>query len=45
MATADGAAAVPGLVKAAGPGLRELSLAEPSLETVFIALTGRELRE
>ena len=45
VATADGAAAVPGLVKAAGPGLRELSLAEPSLETVFIALTGRELRE
>jgi ABC-2 type transport system ATP-binding protein len=43
--TSDGAAAVPGLVQGAGPGLRELSLAEPSLETVFIALTGRELRE
>jgi len=43
--TPDGAGAVPGLVNAAGPGLRDLSLAEPSLETVFIALTGRELRE
>jgi ABC-2 type transport system ATP-binding protein len=43
--TADGAAAVPGLVNAAGPGLRDLSLAEPSLETVFITLTGRDLRE
>jgi len=43
--TADGAGSVPGLVNAAGPGLRELALAEPSLETVFIALTGRELRE
>lgn len=41
----EGAGAVPGLVNAAGPGLRDLSLAEPSLETVFIALTGRELRE
>ncbi len=43
--TIDGAGAVPGLVNAAGPGLRELSLAEPSLETVFITLTGRDLRE
>ena len=36
---------MPGLVNAAGPALRDLSLTEPSLETVFIALTGRELRE
>jgi len=43
--TADGAEAVPALVNAAGPRLRDLSLAEPSLENVFIALTGRELRE
>jgi ABC-2 type transport system ATP-binding protein len=43
--TSTGAGAVPGLVNAAGPGLRDLSLAEPSLETVFISLTGRELRE
>ncbi len=43
--TLDGAGAVPGLVTAAGPGLRDLSLAEPSLETVFITLTGRDLRE
>jgi ABC-2 type transport system ATP-binding protein len=43
--TPDGAAAVPGLVNAAGPGLRDVSLAEPSLETVFITLTGRDLRE
>jgi ABC-2 type transport system ATP-binding protein len=43
--TSDGAGAVPGMVNAAGPALRDLSLAEPSLETVFIALTGRELRE
>ena len=43
--TSSGAGAVPGLVNAAGPGLRDLSLAEPSLETVFIGLTGRELRE
>jgi ABC-2 type transport system ATP-binding protein len=26
-------------------GLRDLKIAEPSLETVFIELTGRELRE
>jgi len=43
--TADGAEAVPALVNAAGAQLRDLSLAEPSLENVFIALTGRELRE
>jgi ABC-2 type transport system ATP-binding protein len=29
----------------AGNGLRDLSIAEPSLETVFIRLTGRDLRE
>lgn len=43
--TLDGAGAVPGLVRAAGPGLRDLALEEPSLETVFITLTGRDLRE
>ena len=26
-------------------GLRDISISEPSLETVFIHLTGRELRE
>lgn len=30
---------------AAGHGLRDLKIAEPSLETIFIELTGRELRE
>ena len=45
VSTASGAGAVPGLVAAAGDGLRELAVAEPSLETVFIALTGRELRQ
>ena len=29
---------------ASGSGLRDLSLTEPTLETVFIALTGRDLR-
>ena len=34
------------LVRAADPfGLRDLTITEPSLETVFIRLTGRELRE
>ena len=28
-----------------GYGLRDVSIQEPSLETVFIRLTGRELRE
>ena len=40
--SADGV--VPEVVAAAGPGLRDVSVAEPSLETAFIALTGRELR-
>ncbi len=35
---------VPQVVAAAGPALRDVSVAEPSLETAFIALTGRELR-
>jgi len=30
---------------AAGHGLRDLNITEPSLETVFIQLTGRDLRE
>jgi ABC-2 type transport system ATP-binding protein len=37
---------LPELVQAAaGHGLRDLTITEPSLETVFIRLTGRELRE
>ena len=37
---------IPGLVSAtAQHGLRDLSITEPSLETVFIRLTGRDLRE
>ena len=35
---------MPEVVAAAGPGLRDVSVAEPSLETAFIALTGRGLR-
>jgi ABC-2 type transport system ATP-binding protein len=43
-ATADGL--LPDLVQAtAGHGLRDLAITEPSLETVFIQLTGRDLRE
>ncbi|MGA2672183.1 MAG: ATP-binding cassette domain-containing protein [Terracidiphilus sp.] len=43
-ATADGL--LPELVQAtAGNGLRDLAITEPSLETVFIQLTGRDLRE
>jgi ABC-2 type transport system ATP-binding protein len=34
------------IVSAAGSyGLRDLTIAETSLETVFIQLTGRDLRE
>ena len=53
-ATADGlrviAASSDGLLPqivqaAAGFGLRDLAITEPSLETVFIELTGRDLRE
>jgi len=37
---------LPDLVQAAaGHGLRDLQITEPSLETVFIQLTGRDLRE
>jgi ABC-2 type transport system ATP-binding protein len=37
---------LPKLVEAAaGHGLRDLEITEPSLETVFIQLTGRDLRE
>ena len=37
---------LPDLVQAgAGHGLRDLQIVEPSLETVFIELTGRDLRE
>ena len=37
---------LPELVQAtAGHGLRDLQITEPSLETVFIRLTGRDLRE
>jgi ABC-2 type transport system ATP-binding protein len=42
--SADGL--LPALVQAtASCGLRDLKIAEPSLETVFIELTGRDLRE
>lgn len=37
---------LPRIVETASPaGLRDLSMTEPSLETVFIRLTGRDLRE
>ncbi len=37
---------LPRIVEAAAPaGLRDLSMTEPTLETVFIRLTGRDLRE
>jgi ABC-2 type transport system ATP-binding protein len=37
---------LPGLVQAALPyGLRDIAVHEPTLETVFIQLTGRELRD
>jgi ABC-2 type transport system ATP-binding protein len=43
-ASSDGL--LPELVQAAaGHGLRDLQITEPSLETVFIQLTGRDLRE
>jgi ABC-2 type transport system ATP-binding protein len=42
--TTDGL--LPQIVETARPGgLRDLSMTEPSLETVFIRLTGRDLRE
>jgi ABC-2 type transport system ATP-binding protein len=41
-----GEGAVPAIVEAALPsGLRDMSVTEPTLETVFISLTGRDLRE
>jgi ABC-2 type transport system ATP-binding protein len=43
-ASSDGL--LPEIVQAAaGFGLRDLTITEPSLETVFIQLTGRDLRE
>jgi ABC-2 type transport system ATP-binding protein len=36
---------LPQIVDAAGENLRDISIAETSLETVFIKLTGRELRD
>jgi ABC-2 type transport system ATP-binding protein len=43
---ASGDGLLPELVQAAaGHGLRDLTITEPSLETVFIQLTGRDLRE
>lgn len=37
---------LPGIVTAANPyGLRDMRITEPTLETVFIRLTGRDLRE
>jgi ABC-2 type transport system ATP-binding protein len=40
-----GEAPVPLIVAEVGADLLDLSIAEPSLETVFISLTGRELRD
>ena len=41
-----GEGVVPSIVEAALPaGLRDMSVTEPTLETVFISLTGRDLRE
>lgn len=43
---ASGDGIVPKIVEAClGHGLRDVSITEPTLETVFITLTGRELRE
>ena len=42
--SADGL--LPEIIQAStGLGLRDLAITEPSLETVFIQLTGRDLRE
>jgi ABC-2 type transport system ATP-binding protein len=44
-ATANGRL-LPQVVEAAQPnGVRDLAINDPSLETVFISLTGRELRD
>ncbi len=46
VATAGSDALLPYLVKAVGQfGLRDLIITEPSLESIFIQLTGRDLRE
>ena len=43
---AAGDGVVPSIVEASlGAGLRDMSVTEPTLETVFISLTGRDLRE
>jgi ABC-2 type transport system ATP-binding protein len=36
---------LPALVATAGQSMRDLSVSEPTLETVFITLTGRNLRD
>ncbi len=43
--TASRDGAVPDLVSAVGEGLLDLSVSEPTLESVFISLTGRNLRD
>jgi ABC-2 type transport system ATP-binding protein len=46
VAAASSEGLLPDLVQAAAHfGLRDLEITEPSLETVFIQLTGRDLRE
>jgi hypothetical protein len=48
MATEDPAATIPRLLEtlaAAGVATRDLRLERPGLESVFLHLTGRELRE
>ena len=42
---ADGEAVAEGFLKAFGGRLRRLSIDSPSLESVFLSLTGRELRD
>ncbi|MFD7024915.1 hypothetical protein ACFV9F_19845, partial [Promicromonospora sukumoe] len=46
--TADGPGATPGLLRAAdaaGIGVRRVDVARPTLDDVFLGLTGRSLRE
>jgi len=43
--TSTSDAPIPQIVTAVGNDLLDLSVSEPSLETVFISLTGRELRD
>jgi ABC-2 type transport system ATP-binding protein len=40
----DGEAAVPRIVKAAGSGVRSVSVHKPSLDDVFLHFTGHEIR-